>query len=205
MEISTTRMRDYQDFFRVRDLESTGEDFKDRLSRHIRCLEQAQAAAESANRAKSELLARLNRELRTPLTGIVGYADLLLAQKLDSKLKKLVLGIVASSDALLAVADEIQDFAGFEGAGTTLESEALSPRQLIAGVTELFTARTRAKNLGLEIEIAHEVPSKVFLDAARLRQVLMQLVGNAVNATVADLPRYDRHSPEWRRLRRQWR
>ena len=157
---------------------------EDDAARYIEALERSRAVAESANRAKSELLARLNRELRTPLTGIVGFTDLLLAQKLDDKLRRLVQGIAASSDALLAVADEIQDFACFESADTALDPEALDPRQLIASVAELFSARTRGKNLGLEVEIGNEVPARVLLDAARLRQVLIHLMGNAVNATV---------------------
>lgn len=161
------------------------ERLEDQARQRIQRLERALAAAESVNRAKSELLARLSHELRTPLTGVVGYADLLLSQPLDDKLRQLVHGIVAAGDALLAIADEIKDFSCFEDRETALEPEAIDPRQLVAGVLELFTPRTRIKNLSLELEIGHQVPARIILDAERLRQVLIHLVANAIKATVA--------------------
>ena len=152
---------------------------------HERALEvdRAKAAMLIAERSKNEFLAKISRQLRTPLAGVVGYTDLLLGRPLPEENRKLATGIAVAGDALLSVVDNLRDFSRIETDELTIEREDFDPRSLIEGVVEALAPRAREKNLGLSFEVADALPKRVRQDPERLRQVLFHLVDNAIQFT----------------------
>ncbi len=146
-------------------------------------LRQANIDLERANRAKSEFLATMSHEIRTPLNGVIGLTDLLRRTSLTPEQQQYVHAIQASGDALLGLINDILDLSKIEAGQMRLERQPLDLRQLVAEVAAVFMAQARAKGLHLSARVDPAVPPLLVGDPVRLRQVLLNLVGNAVKFT----------------------
>jgi PAS domain S-box-containing protein len=150
-------------------------------------LAQAREAAEAASRAKSEFLANMSHEIRTPLTAILGYADIL---REDGDLPKAPQRRVQSIDTirsagvhLLSVINDILDLSKIEAGRMTVEEIASDLPAILGNVGMMMEARAKAKGLSLAVEVRGTIPSSVITDPTRLRQIVMNLAGNAVKFT----------------------
>jgi two-component system, sensor histidine kinase len=149
-------------------------------------IEQVCAATESANRAKSQFLANMSHEIRTPLSAILGFTDLLRngADEDDEAVRKDYLEtIYESANHLLELINDILDLSKIEAGRMEIERTACSPHEIIASLLSLLRVRAREKGLELKCEWPDGVPTAIFTDALRLRQMLMNLVGNALKFT----------------------
>ena len=146
-------------------------------------LQQAKAAAESASRTKSEFLASMSHEIRTPMNAIMGIADLLAKTKLSPEQDKYVQIFRRAGDNLLNLINDILDLSKVEASQIELERTGFSLNDHLEKVTEMVAARAQEKGLVLVCEIAPNVPTELVGDPTRLRQVLLNLLGNAVKFT----------------------
>ncbi len=158
----------------------------DRLRDEIWELREASAArerAEAANEAKSRFLANVSHEVRTPLNGILGMAELLCGTPLNAEQETYVAAIRSSGSALASLIDEILDFSKIEAGKVELAEERFDVIALVEGVAELLAPRAQGKDLEIASTVAAAVPRHVIGDPVRLRQILFNLAGNAVKFT----------------------
>jgi two-component system sensor histidine kinase/response regulator len=148
-------------------------------------LRRARTSAEESSRAKSEFLANMSHEIRTPINGILGMAELLSAMAIGREQIEYVEMIRSSSEALLAIVNSILDFSRVEAGGVELEEKPFDLRESVGDTMRALAIRAHEKKLELAFRIAADVPDSVVGDAGRLRQVLVNLVGNAIKFTAS--------------------
>jgi len=146
-------------------------------------LHQAREAADRANEAKSRFLAHMSHELRTPLNAILGYAQILRACELSNRQNVAARTIQQSGEHLLALISDILDLSRIEAGKLELDPHPVELRAIVRGVADMIAVRAQEKGLAFDWQIAPDVPHNVIADDKALRQVLLNLIGNAVKFT----------------------
>ncbi|MBN9488128.1 MAG: response regulator [Alphaproteobacteria bacterium] len=145
--------------------------------------ERAREEAEAANQAKSTFLATMSHEMRTPMNGVVGTAELLEREPLNERQRRLVGTVRRSATALLRIIDDVLDFSKIEAGRMELEEAPFSLRALVTSTVETLSVQVENKGLSLHTTIEPGTPDALLADATRLRQILFNLIGNATKFT----------------------
>lgn len=164
------------------EVQRTGRDITARVETG-RVLASAREHAEAASRAKSRFLATVSHEVRTPLNGILGMTGLLLDTSLSLEQQTYARAVKSSGEALLGLIEEILDFSKAEAGKIEIEAAAFDLVEMVTGVAELLAPRAQAKGIEIATLFAKDLPAQATGDAPKLRQVLLNLAGNAVKFT----------------------
>ncbi len=179
-DVQVSPVRDPQG--KVMRLLSVSRDITDRKEFEQQ-LQEAQHLAEAANRAKSDFLANMSHEIRTPMTAILGYSDLIASRLEDPDDLQCIETIRSNGRFLVEIINDILDLSKIEADKMELAPERVSPESIIADVISLLEMRAREKNIVLSAEVSGDIPETIQTDPVRLRQILLNLLGNAIKFT----------------------
>ncbi|MEE8587087.1 MAG: histidine kinase dimerization/phospho-acceptor domain-containing protein, partial [Acidobacteriota bacterium] len=169
-----------------RSLESHQAQLEDTVTRRTEQLQQALENADAANRAKSEFLSNMSHELRTPLNGVLGYVQILQRDRsLGARNRESLEAIKNCGQHLLTLINDVLDLSKIEAGGLEVEASACDFHALLKSVEHIITPRARGKGLEFALSVATEVPRTIRTDPTKLKQVLVNLAGNAVTFTSA--------------------
>jgi two-component system, sensor histidine kinase len=165
-------------------LQQARDELEDRVADRTAQLKIAKEAAEAASRAKSDFLANMSHEIRTPMTAILGYSDLLLQPDVSQgEREEFLRTIRRNGDHLLGIINDILDISKIEAGKMTVEHLKCSPSHIVGEVASLMRARAAAKGLRMAVEYRGAIPETIHTDPTRLRQILINLIGNAIKFT----------------------
>ncbi len=149
------------------------------LNLHMKELKVAKEEAEKANRAKSDFLANMSHELRTPLNSVIGFSELLAAMPMTDKQKGFIHSIKASGNSLLTLINDILDLSKLEAGMLDIKKATVSIQDLFNDIDPIFKRKLESRGVDFIIEVSDDVPNAMLLDELRIRQVLINLIGNA--------------------------
>jgi len=157
-----------------------------RLEQLIRDLTAARQQADAATQAKSDFLANMSHEIRTPMTAILGYVDMLHDPEFTAEQRQQVIQTVhRNGEHLLAIINDVLDISKIEAGKMTVEQVATVPQEIIRDVFDLMSGRAKKQGLSLSVEIHDPIPPRLLTDPTRLRQILVNLIGNAIKFTTS--------------------